>query len=309
MRLDLAAAVELVVERLALGVVPVLVDPAERHVVGPAALQRLGVQGVDDVPERRRRDRDKVGHARRTVEARQLGGEVLEDQPEQERVPLGLIVAARSRAQAPGSPGTPRLSQPPVTTAGARSGCARGARCLHEPEQDQPVQQGVGGLLLGLAAEVFCGPAALRPGSGLCPDLLGHPRLQPPAPGAGGLVQSRVAAGHREPVGSLRGGVEVLKQAGAERPDGRRERVLRVGGHGHGCRHLGHSSRTRAPARTCSSRRPLISSTSALHVGLRSDLAVAQLQVDAGDERAVASAQYLVEEVVRLDSRRAAARA
>src|SRR5262245_55345763 len=37
-----------------------------------------------------------------------------------------------------------------------------------------------------------------------------------------------------------------------------------------------------------------------LDVGLGRDLAVAQLQVDAGDERVVASAQYLVEEVVRL---------
>ena len=46
-----------------------------------------------------------------------------------------------------------------------------------------------------------------------------------------------------------------------------------------------------------------------LHVGLRRDLAIAQLQVDAGDEWFVARAQYLVEEVVRLVSRRAAARA
>ena len=125
-RLDLAAAVELVVERLALGVVPVLVDPAERHVVGPAALQHLGVEGVDDVPERRRRDRDEIGHARpgRRGRATRWRGP---------RRPAGAgtrTPRSHRRARCPGASCRKsryaRLSQPPVTTAGARSGWPEG---------------------------------------------------------------------------------------------------------------------------------------------------------------------------------------
>ena len=53
------------------------------------------------MPERRCWNRDEIGHADRAVETGQLGGEVLEDQPEQERVPLGLIVAHDARRELP----------------------------------------------------------------------------------------------------------------------------------------------------------------------------------------------------------------
>ncbi len=79
-RLDLAALVELVVQGLALGVVPVLVDPAQGHVVGPAARQVVIVHRVNQMTQRARGDRYQLGYTRLAEDAWQIRGQVLEDE-------------------------------------------------------------------------------------------------------------------------------------------------------------------------------------------------------------------------------------
>ena len=69
MRLDLPPAGDLGVEGLAVGVVPVLVDPAEGGVVGPGRFQVLGVELGDDLAEGRGRDGEEPGQADLAEEA------------------------------------------------------------------------------------------------------------------------------------------------------------------------------------------------------------------------------------------------
>ena len=101
-------------------------------------------------------------------------------------------------------------------------------------------------------------------GGTLGPQLLGDPRLQAASPDPCSLVQPCVAGAHREAVGrSVAAWRSSRRRARRDRMDVAAAAALGVGGHGHGRRSSGQRSRTRAPARTCSSRRFLISSTSA----------------------------------------------
>ncbi|WP_295586742.1 hypothetical protein [uncultured Lamprocystis sp.] len=78
--LDLAAGMELGVQGLALRVVPVLVDPAQGHVVGPAGGQHRCVQCLDHQAQGGGTYRDQVRHVGRPIEAGQFQCQILEDQ-------------------------------------------------------------------------------------------------------------------------------------------------------------------------------------------------------------------------------------
>ena len=95
MRLDLAAVVQLRVERLALRVVPVLVDPAERRVVGPGGLEPRVVEPLHHLAQRGRRHGEEARQPDVAEQAGQIERQLVEDELQERRVPLGLVAAER----------------------------------------------------------------------------------------------------------------------------------------------------------------------------------------------------------------------
>src|SRR5262249_30599090 len=87
------ASVQLGVDRLALRIVPVLVDPAQSHVVRPTALKFGFAELLDHAPQRRGWNRNEICHTHRSVDARQLGGEGFKHKLKQEGKALGLVVS------------------------------------------------------------------------------------------------------------------------------------------------------------------------------------------------------------------------
>ena len=203
---ELAASVELGVERFPLRVVPVLVDPAERHVVGPAQAESRAVELFDHVPERRRGHGDELGDARVAVQARQLGGEVLEDEAEQEPVPLALVAPNERRGQ---------RAEFLVVRALPPAGDDRrptDARGFEESQEDDPVQQRVRSLLLRVPADVVRTPRRTAPATSGA-DLLGNPRLQAGTSGRLTFGEPGILRGDGEPVGGVGRAVEIIEQS------------------------------------------------------------------------------------------------
>ena len=241
----------------------VLVDPAQSHVVRPAARQRRVVQGVDHGPQRGGRHGHQIRDAPRPVQAGQLDRQVLEQQPQQERVALGVVAAHQGRSKLPevaiarALPAARRHRRRAQRQADGAGVLVHAGR-LHQPQQHQPVQQGRGGLLHGLEAKApdqavlpqagqhlrplvpqpLVGPvrvAAVRDKRlGLGPHLLVNPALQPAPPLARGLGQARVAGPDRQAIHSLGLRVQIGQQALAQLANGRGQLALGIGGHRHG---------------------------------------------------------------------------
>src|SRR6185312_856716 len=101
--------------------------------------------------KRGRRDRDQLRDTRGAVETWELRRQILEDEPEQERIPLALV-AAHER----GREGAEVLICPALPTASGHLGRSEPGG-LEQPEEDQPVQQRRRCLLLDLAAKFILG--------------------------------------------------------------------------------------------------------------------------------------------------------
>jgi hypothetical protein len=201
--------VQLGVERLALGVVPVLVDPAERHVVGPALRQRGVVEGLDDVAHVAAGTGTSSPRppARRGPAAR---GEVLEDELQQVGVALAAVVADEARGEL-----AEVLEAARIPRAGDERGLVQ-AGGLEQAQHDDAAEQGICGLFLGVAAEALPCHFAVAVLSdlllGQCTELLVDPALEAAPAFAGDLVEAGFRGVDRQEIGLFGLAVQPFEQ-------------------------------------------------------------------------------------------------
>ena len=209
-RLDLAAAVDLGVERLAVRVVPVLVDPPQRRIVGPRGGELRNVEPLDYVTEGCWRDREQPGEPNVAVEAREVGRQLLEEELEQRRVTFRVVSGERRT----------ELTELPVALAipTAREHHRLGQPLgLEQSKEHEAVDERGRRLLLRPPEETLLGRTPLRlvlrlRGSGACID----PRLDPLASSSVRLIEPGLRDRNSEPIPSIRLVVNRAKQQRAE---------------------------------------------------------------------------------------------
>jgi hypothetical protein len=221
--LDLAAVVDLLVEGLAAGVVPVLVDPPEDGVVFPHVGERRVVEGRGDVAQGGRGERQERAEPDLAEEPREVGGELLEDAPEEPGVALALVgeeVRGELAELAGGGLSTP---------AGEHRGTQQPGG-LEDAHHHESVEHGGGDALDGLvehaAARALLVLRGLRAAGA---HALVEPRVEPRASHPRRLGKLRLLQRDGESVHPLGLVAEVFAQRLAQRADGGGELLLRLG--------------------------------------------------------------------------------
>ena len=234
--LDLAAGVELGVEGFAVGVVPILVDPPQRCVVLPRALQRLVVQRLHHGPQRGGGQREQGDEAHLAEQAGQLKGQLLAQQPQQQPVPLRRVVGGLLVEQGTGEVG--ELLVGGAGPAPGEQGGLDGGGGFEVLDDDEPVEERGGDLgdgrvqvaLTGLGAERGVGLGL----GGLGVQLVVEPGVEAGAAVAVGLGELGLGGGEGQLVGRRGGGGQLTDEALAQVADGRVELAAGGGGHRHG---------------------------------------------------------------------------
>ena len=238
--LNLPSPIDLRVEGFAVGVVPVLVDPAEGGVVGPGGREGGIVEALHSIAQCGRRNREKSCQSDVPEEPREVECKLLEEELKQCGVAFGGIA---------GSAGAERggeVSKLAIALAAPSPGEHRGfgePECLEVPQQHQSIEQRRSGFLLGLREEAIPGGLEFRfvsgPGGA---DAFIEPGLDALASSPEGLVEPRLREGDGEPVASIGLVVNGLQEARAKAllgalrsaANGLAEELLGFGGQGHG---------------------------------------------------------------------------
>jgi len=222
--LDLPAVSDFLVQGLAVGVVPELVDPTQGGVVGPGRGQSRVLQGLDGGPQGGGRHGHQARQSHLAEQARQVQGPLFEDQAQQLGVALGVVDQQR------------RGEGPELTIAGALPAARKHldphhVQGLRLAQHHQPVQHGGRGGLDGPRQVPLpgLGRGLLGP-PGAAPGLFVQPGLQPASSPLGLFTQARLLQGQRQPVGGLHRVAQVLQQPLPQGPYHRRQARLGLGG-------------------------------------------------------------------------------
>lgn len=230
-RLDLPSGVDLRIERFAVGVVPVLADPAERRVVGPRRGQLGVVETLDHFSQRCRWNRKQPRKSDVAVEAGQIYRQLVEQQAQERRVPFSCVRrtvgAERGREVAELSVA---LAVPPSRD-DVRLRQARGFELTQEHES---IDERRCRFLLGLGEQAVLRTLQLLGVLRLLrAGVLVDPRFDALAPLAVHLVEPCVTKRNRETVPPVCLVVDREQELGPQAPNRLREDLLGFRSQGH----------------------------------------------------------------------------